>query len=463
MSLEELLAVEVASASGILETLREAPAAMIVVTAEEIESRGYSDLTEVLEDLPGFDTIVATGTQHLIAYQRGYRTPFMQRTLLLVNGVIDNHLWTHEAAVSRQYPLTGIERIEVLYGPAGAVYGPNAFLGVINLITHDARDLSDGERHFTSSLQYGDFETYAADASARGRSGELSYSLAARFFGSDEPGLSDYADWVFADEALLADPKIWGGVLDHAHDGNPYGRFEDRTDDWGLLGEIGYQDLTLGLVYWQVDEGYGVYYAFDHAQPNQSWLNDSLQLYLRHESEVSDGFSVKTLLKYRESRRWGGWVEAVPDERVGLSDYSFVSISDWNSENDSWKVRQDYDFRWSDLVRLTGGLKWERKRLTQAYDLCSYYAAATCSSGSNELGADALPEHLGTIGNPDGSIEADDLGAGVYHTSADLQIRPGTLDGIPSGQRTTTDDIGAYLQSVVTWEGLAVHRCATGG
>lgn len=145
LSLTELMDQPVFLASGVEETLADAPAAMIVVTAEEIARRGYSDLSRVLADLPGFDVVVANGTTHANAYRRGYRTPFTQRTLLMIDGKVDNHLWSHMAQLSRQYPMSDVVRIEVLYGPASAVYGVNAFLGIVNVVTW-ADDTAEGDR-----------------------------------------------------------------------------------------------------------------------------------------------------------------------------------------------------------------------------------------------------------------------------------------------------------------------------
>ncbi len=92
MSLSDLLNIKVTTASGVSESLKNAPAAMIVITAEDIEQRGYNSLDEIILDLPGFDSVVAGGPIRLITYQRGYRTPFTQRTLLMINGVVDNTL-----------------------------------------------------------------------------------------------------------------------------------------------------------------------------------------------------------------------------------------------------------------------------------------------------------------------------------------------------------------------------------
>jgi len=84
--------------------------------------------------------------------------PYMTRTLFMINGIVDNHLWTHESNISRQYPLSNIKQIEVLYGPASAVYGPNAFLGIINIITNDGTKVKDGEIDGTVNVLMGSYK-----------------------------------------------------------------------------------------------------------------------------------------------------------------------------------------------------------------------------------------------------------------------------------------------------------------
>lgn len=119
MGIQELMGIEVVTtASGTEESLTDAPATMVVVTAKEIQQRGYTDLPEILMDLPGFDVMLNNGTTYINAYQRGYRTPSTTRTLFMINGIEDNQLWSNQAVISRQYPLSNIKRIEVLYGPA---------------------------------------------------------------------------------------------------------------------------------------------------------------------------------------------------------------------------------------------------------------------------------------------------------------------------------------------------------
>ena len=122
-----------------------------------------------MSDLPGFDTMVLNGLHYINAYQRGYRTPFTQRTMFMINGVVQNHLWSHAAGLSRQIPLSNIKRIEVLYGPASAVYGPNAFLGTINIVTYDGSE-SYGNNNFSEiNLMAGSYNTRSLDITTRGK------------------------------------------------------------------------------------------------------------------------------------------------------------------------------------------------------------------------------------------------------------------------------------------------------
>jgi outer membrane receptor for ferrienterochelin and colicins len=139
--------VKVTTASGIEESLLDAPAAMVVIEESDFKKRGYISLVEILADLPGFDSVITSGATHLTFYQRGYRTPASSRTLFMINGVINNHLWTQIAVVSRQYPISNISRVELLYGPSSVRYGPNAFMGVINIISKNADDLRKGTRN----------------------------------------------------------------------------------------------------------------------------------------------------------------------------------------------------------------------------------------------------------------------------------------------------------------------------
>ena len=72
------------------ESLREAPATVVVVTGEEIERRGYLHLADIFQDLPGFDVSRGNGVVYSSLYQRGFRATGSDRLLFLVDGVQQN-------------------------------------------------------------------------------------------------------------------------------------------------------------------------------------------------------------------------------------------------------------------------------------------------------------------------------------------------------------------------------------
>jgi outer membrane receptor for ferrienterochelin and colicins len=206
--LSELMQVEGSLASGIEESIIDAPAAMVVVTAEDIRLRGYTNLAEIIVDLPGFDTVLANGIPYLYAYQRGYRHPGTQRTLLMIDGQVDNHLWTHQAIFSRRFLLSSISRIEVLYGTASAIYGPNAFLGIVNIVTNQGTEVADREVESNVNFHGGSYKSRGVDAAVRGKVGDLTFSASGRVFRSDEPDLS--GDFGFISNDMLCEYEHLG-------------------------------------------------------------------------------------------------------------------------------------------------------------------------------------------------------------------------------------------------------------
>src|SRR5262249_26560680 len=151
----EIARTSTSSVSKMNESLLEAPATIVVVTSEQIRRRGYLDLEAVLHDLPGFDITRSNGYTYANVFQRGYRSDTTNRTLFLVDGVEQNDLYSNTAQISRPYPLSNSDRVEVVYGPASTMYGANAFLGVINVITKDADDMIADDKRVGFDAQAG--------------------------------------------------------------------------------------------------------------------------------------------------------------------------------------------------------------------------------------------------------------------------------------------------------------------
>jgi len=186
----------VVSVSKKSEVLEEAPATVMLITEEEIRRRGYTHLEAILSDLPGFDISRTFGATYSNFYQRGYRANNTERTIILVDGVEDNDLWSDFAYFSRQYPVSNIKQIEIIYGPASTMYGANAFLGVINIITKDNSELLKNKNlSVNAHLNYGSYNTRYADITTAAKVKNANILLTIRRYLSDEPDLSGYDEF----------------------------------------------------------------------------------------------------------------------------------------------------------------------------------------------------------------------------------------------------------------------------
>lgn len=145
LSLSELMNIKIISASKQTETIEEAPATVMVVTAEQIKERGYQSIEEVLRDIPGFDLVHVQGTFPTIWAQRGSYGDENKRTLVMIDGIIENNILEGNVLGGPQYSLHNIDQIEIIWGPASALYGANAFSGIINIITKKGEDINGFE------------------------------------------------------------------------------------------------------------------------------------------------------------------------------------------------------------------------------------------------------------------------------------------------------------------------------
>lgn len=215
LELSELMDMRVSSASKFEESVTDTPATVLVITQQDIEDRGYHSLPELFADLPGFDVIAAHGDVQQLVYARGNRTgSYNERTLLLINGIEHNHLFSQHMNIDTDFPLTAIKRIEVLYGPSSAVYGPNAFSGVINIITHSPRDLEDGEGRVYSRVGGGSQNTVYGEGTVLVKQRQVGFSASYRRYRSDRIDLTDRPGY-FANGSIIGNERVWGPYTSH--------------------------------------------------------------------------------------------------------------------------------------------------------------------------------------------------------------------------------------------------------
>jgi iron complex outermembrane receptor protein len=163
LTLEELVNVQVTSVSKKETDLFTAPAAIYVITQEDIRRSGMTSIPELLRMVPGMD-VAQIDANHWAISSRGFNDQYANKVLVLIDGrTIYSPLTAGVFWNVQNVPLEDIERIEVIRGPGATLWGANAVNGVINIITKGAKDTQGGlvtvtygtEDQPNTTVQYG--------------------------------------------------------------------------------------------------------------------------------------------------------------------------------------------------------------------------------------------------------------------------------------------------------------------
>jgi iron complex outermembrane receptor protein len=135
----------VSIATGRRQLISKAPSVATVVTAKDIEEMGAVNLDEVLESVPGLHVALSSVRFNPVYIIRGIYSDTNPEILFLVNGVPMTQLYLGDRGDRSTLPVRSIQRIEVIRGPGSAVYGADAFSGVVNIITKSSEDIDGVE------------------------------------------------------------------------------------------------------------------------------------------------------------------------------------------------------------------------------------------------------------------------------------------------------------------------------
>lgn len=232
LSLEELMNIKVVTASGTMQTIAEAPSTITVVTAKQIANRGYEQLEDALRDIPGIDMIHINGYAPTLIYFRGMYGAENLRALLMIDGIPENNIIGSNDIAGPAYSLHNVDRIEIIWGPVSALYGANAFGGVINIISAKGAEING----LHAEQGFGTFNTSFEKVSLGLRKSKLEFAVAGTLYSSDGPKFSN------------RDPEYTGSYIDKAY---------------SLNGALSYYSkkskTTLGYRTYRTPMGWGTY------------------------------------------------------------------------------------------------------------------------------------------------------------------------------------------------------------
>ena len=249
--LESLLQQEVETASAHRQQASEAAASVTVITADEIDRAGYRTLAELLGTVRGF--YLTDDRSYARLGVRGLSPPsdHNNRVALFVDGVPVRDGFTDAAPVGLVLgvPLTAVDRVEVIRGPASTVYGTGAMFAVVNVFLKDTRTL-DGVRAAVSVAEHGGVQGEVV--AATDLPGGTGLSVAA--YGLDEAGPA----------AEIAVPDALGGGVFAG---------DDFARSYGVNGAVERGGLRLDLRFGERTKGmaagpYNIAFGFD------AWTRD---------------------------------------------------------------------------------------------------------------------------------------------------------------------------------------------
>lgn len=187
-TIEDLMNVLITTASRGPEGIGSAPARVQVVTAAQIERRGYRSVQDVLKDLPDFKVDLG-GDQDYPTELTVQGTRGTSRVVLLLDGIRVSSPTNEPLPMTANYPVHNARQVEIVYGVASALYGADAFSAVINIISKDVTE-SQGLTVGSSVGQFGLYNQTASYGTRLGASATL--MLAGQFLYDHQPDLSRF-------------------------------------------------------------------------------------------------------------------------------------------------------------------------------------------------------------------------------------------------------------------------------
>ena len=163
LSLEELMNESVTSVSKKETRLGESPAAIAVVTSEDIQRTGHTTLPELLRLVPGMDVARIHGNEWALT-ARGFNDQYANKLLVLMDGrTVYSPMFAGVYWNAQDVVLEDLDRIEVIRGPGATLWGVNAVNGVINITTKSAKETQGGlvttsvgtEERTSTTVRYG--------------------------------------------------------------------------------------------------------------------------------------------------------------------------------------------------------------------------------------------------------------------------------------------------------------------
>jgi iron complex outermembrane receptor protein len=306
--------IEVYSASKFPQKTTEAPAAVTVITADEIKKYGYRTLADILRSVRGF--YITYDRNYDYVGVRGFNRPgdYNTRILLLLDGHRINENIYDQAFIGTDFPIDIdlIDRVEVIRGSGSSLYGSNAFFAVVNVITRRGKNFHGGE----VSGEAGNHETYKT---------RLSYG---NVF---DNGLETVLSGSYFDSK--GDRRLFFKEFDSPTTNNGIAENLDYNRSSNFFGEFSFRDFTLQSAYSDWKKGVPTA-SFETIFNDSRFFTRERYFFvdLKYEHTFEDGMGFIARLNYNYHKYHGDY----PDDIAEPSGPPFIVVNKDYSIGEWW-------------------------------------------------------------------------------------------------------------------------------
>jgi len=296
-SLEDLGKIQVYSASKHLQSASDAPSSVTIITSDEIQKYGYRTLADILQSVRGFYITYDRDYSYVGVRGFGRLGDWNSRVLVLIDGhrINDNILGQAMLGTEFLVDVDLIERVEIIRGPSSSLYGADAFLAVINVITRKPPQLKGTELSFEPAS----FGTYEGRANYGGQYRGLDILLSGTFYNSQAQ--------------TLFYPQFDTPATNYGITGNT-----DYESFQHVLTTISFRGFTLQGLFSARDRGVPTgYFGTVFNDPRTKNLDDHQYLDLSYQHSIGEKWDLTARTSYDQAR-----LQAPLALPTGLSDGS---------------------------------------------------------------------------------------------------------------------------------------------
>ena len=307
------------------------------ITEEEIKRAGLSSLSELLQRQPSIEISNNGGQGKVSTF--GIRGTSSTHSIVLIDGIRINAATSGFTAIEN-IPLSQIEKIEILRGPASSLYGPDAIGGVIQIFTKKGLE---GFKPYIG-IGYGRYNTSSLQTGLRGGDSQTTYAI--NFSGINTDGFSAFVP-------NLASPS------------NTFNLDKDKYKNYGLSTSLNHK----------INESYEVNFQYLLTQAKNKYDNSYAYYYPGIDFRNTSRNEVYSLALNAQIN--SAWKSSIKISR-GIDEYVDKQLYDWNlytyiAQNNLYKTTQD-QFTWQNNIELSKGtLTLLYDRLEQKIKTTEYY------------------------------------------------------------------------------------------